>query len=436
MSINEISGYVDAAFEQHYRCTPMEPSSLEYAMMKESDYHWEREGELATYAIASAAEVEEEVAEDMRRVLEDLHCDIEMAQMGEEARFGAECCYEEKEPDDIEYREKWSNFEANLKSEARFFGTAAEATLDEIFQGLDGHRSPGGNPVIVEGGPGKEIASLYRARVFQGSAMLDEALKRPDLHLGPPPPAEARAGRMNAHGIGVFYGATDPRVATSEVRPPVGSRVVVGEFEIVRKVLLLDVNALRSVFIQGSVFDSEYIYRLERARFLERLRERFVRPVMPNDEPLEYLATQVVADYLASRSTPVLDGILYPSAQGNAEESNMVLFRKASRVAIFGLPDGIEIDASSGYHTEDGWETDYHVWERVARSDFALEEEQTKNGLADRRVSTLRRSVSAEDDDLREITLRVKPDRVAVHHVKAARYDVDVHRVYRYRSEQ
>ena len=39
-------------------------------------------------------------------------------------------------------------------------------------------------------------------------------------------------------------------------------------------------------------------------------------PVMPDDEPLEYLVTQTIADYLATRTEPALDGILYPSAQG------------------------------------------------------------------------------------------------------------------------
>ena len=53
----------------------------------------------------------------------------------------------------------------------------------------------------------------------------------------------AAAGRMNARGISVFYGANDPLVALSEVRPPVGARVAIARFEIIRPIKLLDLTA-------------------------------------------------------------------------------------------------------------------------------------------------------------------------------------------------
>jgi len=65
----------------------------------------------------------------------------------------------------------------------------------------------------------------------------------------------------------VFYGATDPDVALAEIRPPVGSRVVVGKFGLQRPLRLLDVAALESVFVKGSIFDGGYIRRLEQAKF-------------------------------------------------------------------------------------------------------------------------------------------------------------------------
>jgi hypothetical protein len=40
---------------------------------------------------------------------------------------------------------------------------------------------------------------------------------------------------MNAQGIAVFYGATDASVALAETRPPVGSKVLVGAFEIIAR---------------------------------------------------------------------------------------------------------------------------------------------------------------------------------------------------------
>ncbi|MGA8183908.1 MAG: RES domain-containing protein, partial [Terriglobia bacterium] len=87
------------------------------------------------------------------------------------------------------------------------------------------------------------------------------------------------------------YGATDPELAVGEVRPIVGSKVLVVRFELLRPARLLDVAALRSVYVEGSIFDPKYLQSLERAQFLGRLSDRFALPVMPNDEPLDYLAT-------------------------------------------------------------------------------------------------------------------------------------------------
>lgn len=427
-SIEELASQIEAAFEHHYQRTAQEPSSMEYTMMKEGDYHWEREGDPVAYMIGDAAEIEEQPAEDIRNVLEDRNRDKEKAEMGEEGPFDEEAHYTVKAVDDIEYREKWRFFEHSLKTEARFLSGTAEATLDEVFEELAAHSDLDGNPAIVDAGPETGITSLYRARVFQSGEELDEALKRPDLHIGPAPAALARAGRMNAHGISVFYGASDPNVAIGEVRPPVGSRVMVGQFKLLRKVRLLDVNALQSVYVEGSIFDPGYIERLIRAKFLERLSDRITRPVMPNDEPLEYLITQVIADYLSSRSDPALDGILYPSVQDGTAGANVMLFHKSSRVAKMDVPDGTTIKSHAYHQTEDDWETDYWVWEETPPA--APEEDSEFPTL----FAFSARSIY--DVDPREVTLEIDVESLKVHHVQKATYATTSHAVQRHRSEK
>lgn len=429
LSIGEIAGRVDTAFEQHYERTPTEPSAIEYAMMGNDG--WFPDGDPVVYVIADAAEVEDKPADDIRRVLEGQQ-DYEMAQMGEDNPFAEEAHYIDKEPDDIVYWNRWRYFENNLKSEARFFSSAAEATLDEVFEGLSELRQPDGTPIIVDVGPRTEMTSFFRARVFQAEEELEEALKRPDLHMGPPPVAMAKTGRMNANGISVFYGATDSSIAISEVRPPVGSRVIVGEFALLRNISLLDVNALRSVFIKGSVFDPTYMRQLERARFLEYVSKHISRPVMPNDQPLEYLVTQVVADYLASRSTPALDGILYPSVQDGTPGSNVILFHKASRVKLIDIAAETEIDVSTGHHYEEGWETDYSVVELLPQTENQIQEDEDNDTPLGVSGIFSPSPVTTDDYDGRKITLRLKLKSLQVHHVSAARYDTDVHLVRRH----
>lgn len=432
-SIGEMADYIEDAFERHFITTPTEPSPLEYTMIKESDYSWDREGESAENAIASAAIIEEEPAEDIRQVLANRHYDIELAQMGEESPFDDEAHYTEKDPDDIELRETWRYFENSLKTEARFFSANVEATLETVFQGLHEHKKHDDTPIIVEAGPDTTLTGIYRARVFQSNDKLEEALKYPEKHLGPPPPELTVAGRMNARGISVFYGATDPDLAVGEVRPPVGSRVAVARFVFLRSARFLDVRALRSVYVEGSIFDTEYLGRLELAKFLERLSDRFAMPVMPDDEPLDYLPTQAIAEYLSARIDPPLDGILYPSVQGEEtpKEVNLALFHKSSCVTPSNLPDGTEIQVMSGMHTEDGWEEHYFVWE----NDSTIEPESEQQDSDFPILDTITAAPFALDDDLRDPMLQLDSASLQVHHIQAAKYETHAHTVRRYKKD-
>src|SRR5260221_11974731 len=105
---------------------------------------------------------------------------------------------------------------------------------------------------------------------------------------------------MSARGISVFYGATNASVALAEVRPPVGSKVVVARFIITRPLRLLDLTALDDVRDGGSIFDPSLKGRLERAAFLRSLGQCMTRPVMPDDEAFDYVTTQAITNYLAT----------------------------------------------------------------------------------------------------------------------------------------
>ncbi len=239
-----------------------------------------------------------------------------------------------------------------------------------------------GRPVVVDAGPETGIGTVYRAREFQSERELRDAMKRPDLDVGPPPRAKAVAGRMNATGIAVFYGATDPDVALAEKRPPVGSKVLIGCFAIIRPLKLLDLASLDDLADEeGSLFDGEHRQRLKRAQFLRGLSRRLSKPVMPNDAPLDYLPTQAIADFLATAEYPPLplDGIIYPSVQtgepglmfDRSTRRNVALFHRAAQVEAMDEGAAIEIFDDSylsrlfpGVDTmmDDSPEVKYTVW--------------------------------------------------------------------------
>jgi hypothetical protein len=412
-SIEEVADRVATALEDHYSQTQSS-----------------RYGDPVLQVIQSVAEIDEEPAREILLVLREREGYTE----GEEGKFDDEAHYVDAAASDWELHSEWLDFEKSIKTEARFFSPMAQEILARVFKDVGAEETVNGNPFVVEGGPGKTISALFRARTFQSNGKLEEALCRPDLKIGSPPSDLATAGRMNAHGISVFYGATDPEVAVAEVRPPVGSRVVIGQFLVIRSVRLLDVDALRSVPVKGSVFDPLFIRRRERAKFLERLSHRISMPVMPNDEVFEYLVTQVIADYLASTD---LDGVVFPSVQVPGGK-NVVLFQGAARVEELPIADGAEVSAGvlhlDEYDPEDEPEVDHYcVWERLPPPHPAGKKagEGASGGVEILRIPPL----PFLERDAREPTLRLNVDQLEVRHVKAVSFQTEAYRVTRHQFQ-
>lgn len=363
-TIEDLADRVELAFESHYRRTSTEPDDFEHMMLRdrESSYEWYRHGDPVVDVIAEAAEIELEPAEDIRAILDERTSSHNPDDAWEEPPFDSEAHYEPARLSDAELQMEWDDFERSLKTEARYFSRSAEKILAATFHGIDGLHDRSGRPALVEAGPGKPIDALFRARVFQSDEKLEAALRQPEKELGPPPSAIAPGLRMNSRGISVFYGTNTPATALAEVRPPVGSQVVIGKFSLLRPLRLLDLTVLRDIYVTGSDFDPEFIGRRKHAMFLEHLSHRITMPIMPDDEAIEYLPTQVIADYLASMDAPSIDGIIYPSAQANSGQINIVLFHKAARVQPSDLPKEAKVRVSLESYSEDGSEPDYTIF--------------------------------------------------------------------------
>ena len=424
------------AFKTHFGRTAEEPNSFEYAMIrdKELSYDWYREGQETAYAIMDAANLRENIAVDVQSILEFRHEDFDSAAAGMECEFSSDAHYEEIMPEDHEWHKQWREFERLIKTEARFFSRTAASHLSKLFDQIDQMRTDAGRSLVVNAGPDTDISHLFRARVFQSEEPLLKAMKRPDLELSAPPAWAAAAGRMNARGISAFYGATSPGIALAEVRPPVGSRVALAKFDIIRPLRLLDLAALGQVMERGSIFDPDYAYRLGRMMFLRTLSEKMARPVMPDDQEMEYLPTQAIADYLSTEGQVPLDGILFPSVQVGGDGLNVVLFYKASRSELLDIPKGTEIEARTYSIYEEGAEPDYAVTEEVPSAD---EEEDHENGR-NRAPFDLAMEDWDElyDTDPREVALRIDLEFIHVHEVNAVEIRTDSHSVSRYRLEQ
>lgn len=435
IGIGALAERIEEAFADHYIRTADRPDAWEERLIadNESRYNWNREGMPINEAIQDAAGIDEEPAADVLEILEEKHAPYrDKDNIDEESEFSSDSYYERRDPTFLGLHMGWHEFEQSLKTKARFFSRAAEELLARVFGGVDAFKTREGRPLVMDAGPGTLLSHLYRARVFQAEDGLKDALCRPDTRIGSPPPRMARAGRMNAQGISVFYGATTADVAIAEVRPPVGSRVVVARFDITRRLRILDLTAANDVHEEGSLFDPSFKERLHRADFLRSLGQRMARPVMPDDEGLDYVPTQAVADFLATANDPRIDGIIFPSAQVDGGY-NVVLFHESARVAEETLPMGTEIEASTGQNFEDGWEVHYSVSETVPPPEVPEADDKDKSVLG----NFLHYSPPPDpDDDYRQKTLRVVKESVEVHHVTWVKVSTETHSVDRYRREE
>ena len=149
---------------------------------------------------------------------------------------------------------------------------------------------------------------------------------------------------MNSEGISVFYGATDVDTCIAEIRAPVGGYVVIGRLLPLRELCLLDLMRLEKVLLQVSPFDAEHTESLSRVHFFRQLVAKLSQPVMPGSESMDYLPTQVVAEYLKAHPDMKLDGMMFASSQtARAQEEDAdTREQKGKNVVLFSHACGLE----------------------------------------------------------------------------------------------
>lgn len=157
---------------------------------------------------------------------------------------------------------------------------------------------------------------FYRARE-QDDSIKDITKIDPYKELGPAPYNRAKTNRMSPAGISYLYVAEDKNTAFSECRLN-GKRAVVAELKLKESLQIIDFS--KNIFyLSGSIFEENYDHD---ERWLSSFLRGFVREItMPVDEEVadhsyDYVATQVVAEYLRSKN---YDGICFKSSVGEGK---------------------------------------------------------------------------------------------------------------------
>lgn len=427
-----LSDVIHAALQEHFIFIPSEPSTMDYALAKEG--LWTRPGSPVVHVIADITGLDEAVAEDVRSYLSDAH-GYAAVQDGDEDPYASDAYYEEKRPDDYHLRDTWDSFCQQVKWRSRFFSEYAQIDLDNIFGDLERLSTVNGTPVIRSIMPEDADRFLFRGRVALSQNELEEILRYPAKQLGAPPPRLAKAGRMNAAGISVFYGAADFATCVAEIRAPVGSSVVPGRFEIIRSVRLLDLDALAELSVSGSTFDPEFGPLRGRAAFLTELVQTISNPVMPGEEAFDYLPTQVVSEYLATKAKPRCDGIVFRSSQTGGEGRNVVLFNHACTSKDDDIPDGTKIRIHINADPEEGCLPAIWIFEDIPKPPESQKPDDTEFPFSLPGAESFDRPDDTAWLPPREPTLRLNPDTVCVHHIEAVTYKSASREVFRHRAE-
>ncbi|MDO6591959.1 RES domain-containing protein [Loktanella sp. D2R18] len=231
---------------------------------------------------------------------------------------------------------RWQEFRSEIMSGQRFFSRRARDLLSELFDGLHLLRNKRNVRAVRTLKP-SEVA-LYRGRKANVADAQSRIRAAPEKELGPPPEKLRGAGRMNPSGIPVFYGAEDIETCLAELRPAVGETVMVARFRLTRPVVVLDTTLFASPPKQPNIFAKSHNERLSLWGFMAEFMSEISMPCLPDDEHLDYVPTQVVAEYLVhehlfnvSGQERHLDGLIFQSAQKPGGK-NIVLFGPAGLV--------------------------------------------------------------------------------------------------------
>ncbi|MCL5069163.1 MAG: RES domain-containing protein, partial [Thaumarchaeota archaeon] len=328
ITLEELGNIVDKAFKHFY-----EPGGDVPEYDPESEHTtWTQEGSPAADIIAELIDGDYEIAEAVVEMMAAKD-GFAVVKDGATSYYDDTSHYIRTSPYTHMHFSLWLTFRDRVKHERRFFDPNGKELLDEIFDNIQDF-SYGGTPkptVVLD--PVKGKVQFRRARRASDAGMAKRFMKEPWSEVGPPPSKSARAGRMNAVGIPVFYGAFEAETCVAELRPPVGSILVYALFEPLKELKLLDLTMFQQEPSNIDPFDESQYENLSRWRFLDSFHNQITTPIQPEEEEVEYLPTQVVAEYV--RSILGYDGIIYSSAQAKEPRRNIVLFDARIR-----LPNG------------------------------------------------------------------------------------------------
>ena len=349
-TVEELGKLLEPIMREHFALGP------DVRKFGDDDSYWdEQEGDPMSWAVQEVLgqyfDFEDEIV--------DAVCDAEdcWPPDGDIPFWDTSCLYVETKANSRPYFERWHYTLDELKHGRRFFSPAAQTLFAALFDGVEQLKvwvDKSTQPVVRQIDVGTK---LFRARICNSRTMLPDFYQDPFKHVGPPPREKARAGRMNAEGVAVFYGALEEDTCLAEMRPALGNELVIITLETTKPLYVLDFSRLERAWGGKalSYFQPDFTEQVEKHAFLRHIHRLISQPIVPGRES-DYLITQTMAEYLAHMHPKPFDGILFASSQ-HEKGTNVVLFADTTMLVgeLFGLtyvPESIRLFSTTSIQYE------------------------------------------------------------------------------------
>ncbi|MET3384187.1 RES family NAD+ phosphorylase [Variovorax paradoxus] len=228
---------------------------------------------------------------------------------------------------------EWRSIAVELVHGRRFFNRRAQQFFESLIgEAVDARNDDrkDASAVLTTFESGR---TFYRARraagIIEARKFAEDAVNQ----LGAPPKDRAANNRMSVSGVSLLYVSADPETCVAEIRPSIGEIVAVGRFVSTTPLKFFDFNALshRLQHEPLSFFDSDYRRRDRHRKLLEYVHDEIARPVRSSD--LDYVMTQVMAEFIRYNKPGAFDGISFRSVQHDGGV-NFVLFDKGESAGM------------------------------------------------------------------------------------------------------
>lgn len=201
---------------------------------------------------------------------------------------------------------KWTDFSNTIKNINRFHSNALNTIrLKPYLEGLV--------KVYPKG------MKFYRGRIAENEKGFGIT------EIGMPKANFAKSGRANSNGISRLYLASDEKTVLHEIRSSMYDFISVGVFELKQDMKVIDLQNIDKLS-PFSAYDADIALFAINKQILHDINNEMAKPIRNNANPIEYIPTQYIADYV--HSLKEYDGIEYKSTM-NPNGYNLAIFDPA-----------------------------------------------------------------------------------------------------------